>query len=154
MNKIIVFVAAVIIGILVVFWLQSDDVVDGDRIEPVDEGIVEENEEDQEVEEETDEADVVIDMTAAGREFFVDGEANPLIQVNQGDIVELNFEVTDGVHDFAIDALGVGTDILNEGQTQTIVFEASEVGEFEYYCSVGSHRDEGMFGAFEVLATE
>ena len=154
MNKLIIFIAVVIVGVLSFLWLQSDEVVDEERIETVEEMVEDGLMANEEVEEVVAEADVVIDMSATHRVFIVDGEENPVIRVNQGDIVELNFEVTGGNHDFVIDELRVATDILSTGQSQTVVFEASEAGTFEYYCSVGSHRADGMFGTFEVVAVE
>ncbi len=51
-------------------------------------------------------------------------------------------------HDLVIDELGVRTPVINSGETTEISFIADKIGEFEYYCSVNSHRDKGMVGKF------
>ena len=48
-------------------------------------------------------------------------------------------------HDFAIDALGVKTKLLNPGESETVTVNAP-AGEYEYYCSVPGHKAAGMVG--------
>lgn len=71
------------------------------------------------------------------------------ITVNQGDTVRLTFENTGGTHNWTVDEFA-GTQVLNEGESETIEFVADQVGEFEYYCSVGNHRQLGMVGTLIV----
>ena len=97
-----------------------------------------------------DPEEVTFYIEAEGREFYIDGQENPNIVVNQGDEVVIEFTVTGGTHDFVIDEFGVATEVLSEGEIQTIDFVADQVGEFEYYCSVGTHRAEGMYGSLIV----
>ncbi len=100
---------------------------------------------------------VEISLTAEGREFFFDGEdeGNPDIVVQQGDTVEVTLCVTGGTHDWVVDEFDVATDIISEGdECSTVEFVADEAGEFEYYCSVGNHRDEGMVGMLIVEAAD
>ncbi|NMF84886.1 cupredoxin domain-containing protein [Nodosilinea sp. P-1105] len=108
--------------------------------------------------EEAENGEVVeVSLTAEGREFFFDGEdeANPDIVVQQGDTVEVTLCVTGGTHDWTVDEFDVATDTLSEGdECSTVEFVADEVGEFEYYCSVGNHRDEGMVGMLIVEAAD
>ncbi len=69
------------------------------------------------------------------------------IRVNQGDTVKIT--LTNGStmpHDWRLDEFNAATDIIQPGQEDTIEFVASEAGEFEYYCSVGQHRQMGMVG--------
>lgn len=68
------------------------------------------------------------------------------IRVKVGDTVKITFTATGMMHDFVIDELNAKTKILQPGQTETIEFVASEAGTFEYYCSVGQHRQNGMVG--------
>ncbi len=89
-------------------------------------------------------------LTAEGREFYLDGEENPDIVVNQGDEVLIELMSEEGVHDLIIDEFGVDTGQLMEGESEAIQFTADRVGEFEYYCSVGTHRADGMYGNFIV----
>ncbi len=90
----------------------------------------------------------VINLTAAGFEFFIDGQeqSNPDIVVQQGDIVEVTLTVTGGTHDWVVDEFNVSTKLISSGQTSTVVFIADQNGEFEYYCSFGNHRQMGMYG--------
>lgn len=99
----------------------------------------------------TAEPDVTFEMEAEGRVFIVDGEQNPELNVEEGDVVEVDFCVTEGTHDWVVDEFdGAATDILTADQCETIQFTADQQGSFEYYCSVGSHREEGMEGTFVV----
>ena len=50
------------------------------------------------------------------------------------------------MHDFVIDELSVRTKIAQAGEIVGVEIVANEVGEFEFYCSVGNHRDMGMVG--------
>lgn len=68
------------------------------------------------------------------------------IRVKKGDKVRVVLESKDMMHDFVIDELGVRTAILKAGETGTVEFTADKTGTFEYYCSVGQHRANGMVG--------
>lgn len=104
-----------------------------------------------------DQDTVQISLTAEGREFFFEGDAtpNPDIVVQEGDTVEVTLCVTGGSHDWTVDEFDAATDMVNEGdECSTVEFVADEVGEFEYYCSVGNHREEGMVGLLVVEAAD
>ena len=73
-----------------------------------------------------------------------------MISVNKGDTVRILFKNMDGIHDLVIDEFNVKTKQISSGQEETIEFVADKVGTFEYYCSVGSHRQMGMIGTLEV----
>ncbi len=68
------------------------------------------------------------------------------IRVKRGDTVHIVFKNSGGFHDFVIDALSVRTERLGEGETADLTFVADKTGSFEYYCSVGKHREMGMKG--------
>jgi len=79
-----------------------------------------------------------------------------VIKVKKGDKVKVtinnvdkddNFEI---VHDFAIDELGVKSQEVGEGQSGSVEFTADKVGTFEFYCTIGKHREKGQFGSFIV----
>ena len=72
------------------------------------------------------------------------------IRVKKGDKVKIVFKNTGGYHDFNIDEFSVKTNVINTGEQETVEFVADKVGEFEYYCSVGNHRELGMRGKFIV----
>ena len=72
------------------------------------------------------------------------------IRVKKGDLVRVIFENKSGFHDFSLDEFNVRTKQLQAGETEMVEFVADKTGEFEYYCSVGSHRAMGMRGKFIV----
>ena len=72
------------------------------------------------------------------------------LTVNKGDKVVITFENTGGTHDFRIDGYNVGTNIINGGEEDEFEFTADKAGTFEYYCSVGNHRQMGMKGTLTV----
>jgi plastocyanin len=70
----------------------------------------------------------------------------PEIKVKMGDTVKITLENKEGMHDWVIDEFNARTKLLKAGESDTIEFVANKVGSFEYYCSVGSHRQMGMKG--------
>ncbi|HSE56498.1 MAG TPA: cupredoxin domain-containing protein [Candidatus Paceibacterota bacterium] len=68
------------------------------------------------------------------------------IKVKKGDTVKLTLENSEGMHDLKIDEFNAATKRIGSGQKETITFVASKTGSFEYYCSVGTHRQIGMVG--------
>jgi nitrite reductase (NO-forming) len=68
------------------------------------------------------------------------------ITVNKGDTVKIIFQNVEGSHNWVIDEFNARTNVISGGQTQTIQFVANKSGTFEYYCSVGAHRQLGMRG--------
>jgi len=68
------------------------------------------------------------------------------ILVKKGDTVRIVFTNSDGMHDFVIDEFDARTKVLKDGESETIEFVADQAGKFEYYCSVGQHRQMGMVG--------
>lgn len=84
------------------------------------------------------------------KEFTVEG-ANfkftpALIKVKKGDTVRVTFKNTQGFHDFVIDEFDVKTNQIQANDEEEVEFVANKVGTFEYYCSVGEHREMGMVG--------
>jgi plastocyanin len=72
------------------------------------------------------------------------------IRVNQGDTVRIVFTSTEGMHDWVVDEFDAATERVNAGKTTEVTFVASQAGSFEYYCSVGNHRQQGMVGTLIV----
>ena len=72
------------------------------------------------------------------------------IRVKKGDTVKIIFQNNDGVHDWVIDEFNARTARIQSGQKAEIQFVADKTGQFEYYCSVGSHRAQGMKGVLIV----
>ena len=72
------------------------------------------------------------------------------ISVDRGDTVKINVKNVNGTHDLKIDEFNASTRVLNVGEMETITFVADKVGTFQYYCSVGNHRAQGMVGTIIV----
>ena len=107
-----------------------------------------------------EEAALAEDRTIAGEEQpAVNGEVREFyftaanfkydlaeIRVKEGDKVRINLSAAEGMHDWVIDEFNVKTSQIQAGETASVEFVANRKGEFEYYCSVGSHRAMGMVG--------
>jgi cytochrome c oxidase subunit II len=68
------------------------------------------------------------------------------IRVKQGDKVRVTLNNTNGMHDFVIDEFNVKTKVIQGAGSDVVEFTADKKGTFEYYCSVGNHRQMGMVG--------
>lgn len=91
--------------------------------------------------------DEVKEFTVRGNNFEFDVTE---MRVNKGDTVRVTFVNEEGMHDWMLDEFDVGTPILQAGGSETVEFVADQAGEFEYYCSVGDHRQMGMVGTLIV----
>lgn len=95
------------------------------------------------------------EQSGATKEFTVTGSAfkfDPTtLIVNKGDRVKITFVNSGGSHDWVLDGYtNVKTKVTQAGQQETIEFTADKAGSFEYYCSVGNHRQMGMKGTLVV----
>lgn len=68
------------------------------------------------------------------------------MKVKQGDKVKINFTSKQSMHDWVLDEFNAQTKTLGDGQSESIEFTAGKKGTYEYYCSVGQHRKNGMVG--------
>ena len=68
------------------------------------------------------------------------------MRVEQGDTVRVTLVNSGGSHDWKLDEFNAATRVLQSGESQTIEFVATRAGSFEYYCSIGTHRQMGMKG--------
>jgi len=82
--------------------------------------------------------------------FYMNGVENPDLVVNEGDHVRIEFSSSEGFHDWKIDDFTAATEKVNPGNSTFVEFIADKKGTFEYYCSVGQHRTNGMKGKFIV----
>jgi nitrosocyanin len=95
-------------------------------------------------------------MTKGEKSFTIDGFEfgydKKTITVKKGDTVKVTLTNSGKMpHDWIVDEImGAKTKEIKTGETDTITFVADKVGEFEFYCSVGSHRKMGMVGTFVV----
>lgn len=95
------------------------------------------------------------DAESEVKEFVVTGEdysfSETNLTVSEGDVVRITF-VNGGEmpHDWVLDEFGAATEILQAGEEEVIEFTAGDPGTYEYYCSVGNHRELGMVGTLTV----
>ncbi|NCP67794.1 multicopper oxidase domain-containing protein [Candidatus Peregrinibacteria bacterium] len=94
-----------------------------------------------------DETPGEVSFTVLGSNFAFDMEE---IRVKEGDEVTINFRSTDGFHDWVVDEFDAATEqVQTDGET-SVTFIADKAGTYEYYCSVGNHRANGMVGTLIV----
>lgn len=93
---------------------------------------------------------VIFKLSGENFAFFMDGEEAPVLRVKEGDKVRIEFESTEGFHNWVIDEFGAATQAVGTGNPTFVEFVADKKGSFEYYCSVGSHRQQGMVGTLIV----
>lgn len=99
-------------------------------------------------------AELSLGLDAEAKVFNIGGVNHAFdvkeIRVKKGDTVTINFESTDGYHDWVIDEFGAATEKVQPGTPTSVTFVADRSGSFEYYCSVGNHRAQGMVGTLIV----
>ncbi len=93
----------------------------------------------------------VKEFTVIGKNFSFTPST---ITVKEGDKVKITLNNTGGFHDFKIDEFGVATKQAQAPDTEVLEFTANKAGSFEYYCSVGTHRQMGMKGTLMVEAVK
>lgn len=72
------------------------------------------------------------------------------IRAKVGETIRVEMESVDMMHDFVIDELNVKSEVAPAGETAVVEFTVTEAGEYEFYCSVGKHRENGMVGTLIV----
>lgn len=73
------------------------------------------------------------------------------LRVKKGQTVTLTLKNMGKMpHDWVVDELGARTKVIASGDMDTIEFTPQQAGTFEYYCSVGLHRANGMVGKITV----
>lgn len=87
----------------------------------------------------------VIKMTGEKFRFTPD-----TITVKKGQPIRIILSSVDMPHNFVVDELGVKGEIVKPGQTGNTDFIPTQIGDFEFYCSVGNHRAMGMVGTLKV----
>lgn len=94
---------------------------------------------------------ITFTLTGHNFAFEMEGEENPTLTVQEGDVVRIEFSSTSGFHDVVIDEFSAATKQVRPEDGMTYVeFVADASGTYEYYCSVGSHRAQGMVGTLIV----
>lgn len=146
MKAVIGILVIVVLGVGFLMFTGSDE--DATVPEPQDENseVTSEEEIPSEVEGSGEGNEVVFDLTGKNFAFSVTE-----MVVKKGDTVTVNFESESGFHDWVVDEFDAATDQVRSGDGVTsVTFVADQTGEFEYYCSVGSHRAQGMVGTLVV----
>lgn len=82
----------------------------------------------------------------------IDGEVNPTLKAQPGQVVQITLINGDGaLHDVVAPDFDAKSDqVSGKGSSSVMVFRADEAGEFVYYCSVPGHRAAGMEGLIQV----
>jgi len=147
MKNTIIWVIVVVLIVLGVLFLGKGQTLEA----PEDGTAVESNTMpapgDSDVEEMVVEEGEVKEFTVVGTNFAFEPS---LITVKKGDKVKITFTNTQGFHDFVVDEFGAATKQFQSPGTEVLEFVADKTGTFEYYCSVGSHRQMGMKGTLKV----
>ena len=85
-------------------------------------------------------------LTGENFKFLMGSQQNPDLEVSVGDTVRIEFTATSGFHDWSVEGFNKATGKVSDGQSTFVEFVADKKGTFEYYCSIGSHRQSGMKG--------
>lgn len=72
------------------------------------------------------------------------------INAKKGQRVKITLHSVSMMHNFNIDELSVHSPMVQNGDTATVEFTPDRTGSFEYYCSVGRHRQLGQVGTLTV----
>jgi len=145
MKKGLIWAIVIIIVLVSLWWVfgtGSSEVVIQDEVTANVEGKM------------TEESSPEVSWMVEVKEFTIQAENYSFspadMVVKKGDRVKIILVNVEGYHDLVLDEFGVDTGRINEGEEVSVEFIASEVGEFEYYCSVGNHRAQGMIGTLVV----
>lgn len=109
------------------------------------------NTQDEEISEKNETVSQIAEYTIELRDNFF---SLTNLTANAGDIIRINLDGRGSGHDFVIDELNVRSNILFNGQKQTLEFQIPENSSgqsYEFYCSVNNHRLMGMVGTLTVL---
>ena len=147
MNKAVVLVVVITLAILGGWWIKGRG---GESVPlPIEPNMADAEPAGTDVgmEEGTVPETITKTFTVTGSNFAFDPST---ITVSKGDTVKIIFKNSGGTHDWKIDEFRVATPRINGGQEATVEFVADKAGSFEYYCSVGTHRQMGMKGTLIV----
>ena len=96
------------------------------------------------------EIDKTFSLTAKNFRFYMDGVESPELRVKEGDKIRIELVSEQGFHDWVLDEFNAKTSQINAPASSFVEFIVDKKGTFEYYCSVGQHRINGMKGVFIV----
>jgi len=108
-------------------------------------------EEETEVEETEENETEVREVEIEGGSHYFDPEE---VEVEEGETVEFVFVNQEGSHDLVLeDSDGNDverTEVINGGETDSFTYTFEEDDDYEFYCSVSAHREQGMEGSITV----
>ncbi len=91
-------------------------------------------------------------MVFVGTGGDIDGQVNPTLKADVGDIVTIKLTSGDGAEqnislpDFNVDSAHV----TGQGKSTTVTFGVDKAGAFAYFCNLPGHQAAGMTGTFQV----
>src|SRR3989344_7034678 len=120
---------------------EKDELLEEQEIETT-EAMTEDKEEDKGEDEKEEDSNVkTFNLDAVNFSYSIKE-----IRVKKGTTVKINLVRKQGFHDLVIEEFNARTKQLGEGSKDSLEFVANKTGTFEYYCSVGQHRQQGMVG--------
>lgn len=90
------------------------------------------------------------DAVVFNLDAFSFGYSSKELRVKKDQTVTINLTSTGGLHDWVVDEFGAATEKVSTGGVTNVTFVADKAGTFEYYCSIGQHRANGMVGTLVV----
>src|SRR5688572_10382604 len=90
----------------------------------------------------TEESNVQVIKIEAGSYYYKPN----IIRVKKDQKIRLEMTSVDMLHDLVIEDLNLQIPLTPNGKTNNVEFTPTKVGEFEFYCSVSNHRQEGQVG--------
>lgn len=77
----------------------------------------------------------------------INGQVNPDLTANPGDLVKIHLTSSEGVlHNLYVDEFNAKSEDVSTAEGITLEFIAGEEGTFMYYCAIPGHRQLGMEG--------
>lgn len=107
------------------------------------------------VTQETGTPGVANEGATASREIAVSGSefkfSPASISLTRGETVKITFKNTGTLpHNLTISELGVSTKTIGGREEDSVTVTADKTGNYTFYCSVGTHRAQGMEGKVEI----
>ncbi len=84
---------------------------------------------------------VTVDLTFEPSEFEIPANTDVEVTITNEGVLQ---------HDFAVEELGIDSDLLENGQSTTVTINA-EPGTYEFICTVPGHAQSGMVGTLTVV---
>jgi uncharacterized cupredoxin-like copper-binding protein len=89
-----------------------------------------------------------IEVTVKMSEYIISPSVISIEEDKDATFVIKNLGFT--THNFVSEELGIYSGVIPPGESKTITVMANEPGEYDFYCSIGDHRNNGMEGVLIV----